>query len=182
MAAETPGSDAAPKAGQPRMFGGHLEPKRLPWSWATVRLETARNYWIATTRSTGRPHARPVWGIWLEDTFYFSTGSLAAQNLAANPAITLHLESGSEVVIIEGMAEPVTDEALVERIVHQYNAKYNWDLDLYNLPDPFLAVRPEIAFGWIADASGQDQGSAFNGTATRWSFARRPTQQTAGAP
>src|SRR5207302_7821785 len=96
-----------PEPSQPRMFGGHLEPVRLPWKWATERLSRARNYWIATTRQDGQPHSRPVWGVWLDDAFYFSTGSLAAQNLAANPAITVHLESGSEVVIIEGAAEVV---------------------------------------------------------------------------
>jgi len=53
-----------------------------------------------------------VWGVWLDDIFYFSTGSLAEQNLATNPAITVHLESGSEVVIIEGTAEPISDAAL----------------------------------------------------------------------
>ncbi len=59
-----------------------------------------------------------MWGVWLDTAFYFSTGSLAAQNLAARPAITVHLESGNEVVIIEGMAETVGDFALVERVVN----------------------------------------------------------------
>jgi len=40
--------------------------ERLPWSWAVERLESARNYWICTTRPDGRPHAAPVWGLWLE--------------------------------------------------------------------------------------------------------------------
>jgi len=64
--------------------------------------------WIATTRPDGQPHSRPVWGVWLDITFYFSTGSLATQNLAAQSAITVHLESGNEVVIIEGTAQQVT--------------------------------------------------------------------------
>ena len=133
------------------MFGGHLEPVRLPWIWATERLTEARTYWIATTRPGGRPHSRPVWGIWLDDCFYFSTGSLAAENLATNPAITVHLESGSEVVIMEGVAEPVSEVPLVERVVSVYNQKYHWDMDPNNLPGPFYAVRPQVAFGWLAD-------------------------------
>src|SRR5712691_7751987 len=80
-----PHGSVNPEPGQPCMFGGHLDPVRLPWKWATERLTRARNYWIATTRPNGQPHSRPVWGVWLDDTFYFSTGSLAAQNLAANP-------------------------------------------------------------------------------------------------
>ena len=96
------------------------------------RLNRARNYWIGTTRPEGQPHSRPVWGVWLDDTFYFSTGSLAAQNLAVSPAITVHLESGSEVVIIEGVAEPISETALVERVVNLYNQKYHWDVDPTN--------------------------------------------------
>ncbi len=124
-----PHGSVNPEPGQPCMFGGHLDPVRLPWKWATERLTRARNYWIATTRPNGQPHSRPVWGVWLDDTFYFSTGSLAAQNLASNPAITVHLESGSEVVIIEGVAEQITDVSLLEQVIGMYNAKYRWDAD-----------------------------------------------------
>jgi len=167
-----PGGSLDPEPDQPRMFGGQLEPVRLPWKWATERLSRARNYWIATTRPEGQPHSRPVWGVWLDDAFYFSTGSLAAQNLAANPAVTVHLESGSEVVIIEGAAEVVGDAGLVEWVVSLYNQKYNWDMDPNDLPGQFYAVRPRVAFGWLSDESGLDQGSAFHGTATRWRFTR----------
>ena len=39
----------------------------LRWNWAAERLEQARNYWVSTSRPDGRPHAMPVWGIWLDD-------------------------------------------------------------------------------------------------------------------
>jgi general stress protein 26 len=157
-----------PRADQPRMFGGYLQPVRLPWSWAVERLVRARNYWIATTRPDGRPHARPVWGIWLDGAFHFSTGSLAAQNLAANPAIEVHLESGSEVVILEGTAELVTDPSVLARTIALYNEKYHWSED----PGEMYVVRPRVAFGWFSDDSGLDAGAAFHGTATRWRFSR----------
>jgi hypothetical protein len=159
-----------PETSSPWMFGGHLDAVRLPWKWAAARLKEARNYWIATTRSDSRPHSRPVWGIWLDEAFYFSTGSLVAQNLVTNPAITIHLESGSDVVIIEGVAEVVDNASLVEQVVSLYNQKYNWDVDPTHLPGPFYTVRPQLAFGWLSDASGLDHGSAFHGTATRWRF------------
>jgi len=152
------------------MFGGYLDPVRLPWSWAVKRLVTARNYWIATTRPGGRPHTRPVWGVWLEGAFYFSTGSLAAENLRRSSEITVHLESGSETVIVEGMAEPVEDAALVELAVAAYNEKYHWDVDPHDMPGPLYAVRPRVAFGWVSDDTGGDRGAAFHGTATRWRF------------
>src|SRR5215470_18068613 len=128
-----------PEPSQPRMFGGFVGSAKLPWSWATERLSKARHYWIATTRPDGRPHSRPVWGVWLDGAFYFSTGSLAAQNLATHPAITVHLESGNEVVIIEGVVETVGDFSFVERVVSLYNEKYNWNVDPNQLPGPFYA-------------------------------------------
>lgn len=159
-----------PEPSQPRMYGGYMGSAELPWAWAIERLTRARNYWIATTRPDGKPHSRPVWGVWLDDTFYFSTGSLAAPNLSARPAITVHLESGSEVVIIEGVAEPVSNLALVEQVVSLYNQKYDWNVDPHNLPGPFYAVRPQVAFGWHFDESEISPESSGLGTATRWRF------------
>src|SRR5579859_1685911 len=94
-----------PQPSRPRMFGGHLEPVLLPWRWADARLERARRYWIATTRPGGRPHSRPVWGVWLENRFHFSTGSLAAEILLQSPEITVHVEEGNDIVILEGVAD-----------------------------------------------------------------------------
>jgi Pyridoxamine 5'-phosphate oxidase len=159
------------------MFGGRLEPVLLPWAWATERLIDARNYWIATTRLDDRPHARPVWGVWLDDAFYFSTGSLAAESLPQRPEITVHLESGSEVVIVEGVAAVVGDRALVVRVVDLYNAKYHWDVDPDALPGPFYEVRPRVAFGWTSDATGLDGGAGFHGSATRWKFSLHHTRK-----
>lgn len=85
----------APTPSSPVMFGAPVPPDELlPWSWAEQRLVRAQNYWIATTRPGGRPHCRPVWGVWLPDGFWFSTGSLAAHHLRRNDQITVHLEDG----------------------------------------------------------------------------------------
>jgi hypothetical protein len=159
-----------PRADAPRMFGSQPESVPLPWTWATERLTAAPNYWISTTRLDNRPHSRPVWGVWLDGAVYFSTGSLAAVNLPRQPEITVHLESGSEVVIIEGRARLVDDRTLVVRIVEEYNPKYHWDMDPDALPGPFYEVRPRVAFGWISDDTGLDGGATFAGSATRWKF------------
>jgi hypothetical protein len=164
------GGSIDPEPSQPRMFGGSTGSAELSWGWATERLTRARNYWIATTRPDGRPHSRPVWGVWLDNAFYFSTGSLAAQNLAAQSEITVHLESGNEVVIIEGVAQQVSNVSLLEQVVSLYNQKYRWDLDPNNLPGPFYAVRPQVAFGWHFKESEVNPESTALGNATRWRF------------
>jgi hypothetical protein len=124
---------AMPTAAPPVLYGAPAPPGQLlPWSWAEQRLVAARTYWIATTRPTGRPHCRPVWGVWLADGFWFSTGSLARHNLAANPQITLHLESGEAA----GPAYRVRP-----RVV------FGWDTDMraptrWSFPDPTISVTP----------------------------------------
>ena len=103
----------------------------LPWSFALERLERAQNYWIATTRPDGRPHAVPVWGVLVEGTVYFGGGpeTVWARNLARDPRVVVHLESGDEVVIIEGTAirhtEENTDAALLTKIDDAYEPKYD---------------------------------------------------------
>jgi general stress protein 26 len=159
-----------PEPEQPLLHGTHLPPVRLPWRWALSRLTQARSYWVATANAAGRPHTRPVWGVWLEDAFYFSTGSQAVANLARSPQITVHLESASEVVIVEGAAGALADRALRHRVVADYNTKYEWDMDPDDPPGPLYEVRPQVVFGWVVDLSGLDGGSAFHATATRWPF------------
>ena len=100
----------------------------------------------------------------LDNAFYFSTGSLAARNLAVQPAITVHLESGEEVVIVEGVAEVAQGEELLRRVGALYDAKYHWDNSGAD-EDPFYAVHPQVVFGWVADSTGQE--------AVRPSMARR---------
>jgi hypothetical protein len=80
--------------------------KFLPWRHAEERLVNSRSYWICTTPPDGRPHSIPVWGMWIEGALYFGTARQArkARNIAHNPAVSVHLESGDDVVILEGKA------------------------------------------------------------------------------
>src|SRR6266545_2158700 len=165
---------ATPTTAPPVMFGAPAPPgDLLPWSWAEQRLVGARTYWIATTRTDGRPHCRPVWGVWLPDGFWFSTGSRARHNLVANPQITVHLDSGAEVVIVEGVARRVSGADRLQAFLAAYNAKYNWDAsaaadgvaDSSGAAGPAYRVRPQVVFGWDTELR----------TATRWSFADSTT-------
>jgi len=108
--------------------------------------------------------------VWRDGGFWFSTGSQARRNLEANAAITVHLESGEEVVIVEGVAERVMDLDALRRFVEAYNPKYGWNSfvegDGVSDPDgnagPVYVVHPRVGFGWTRDLEG---------TATRWTFA-----------
>lgn len=100
----------------------------LPWSYVVERLEKARNYWIGTVTPHSTPHTMPVWGVFLEDNLYFdgSPRTRRGRNLAANPSIVVHLESGDEVVIVEGEAHQIIDfdRSLAEALAAAYTMKY----------------------------------------------------------
>lgn len=138
----------------------------IAWDWVSKQMAEARNYWICSTRPDGRPHAAPVWGVWLDEVFYFGTGRLArkARNLSANPEVVVHLESGDETVIFEGRVDETTDATLFKRIAQAYGAKYP-GYDPGPEPDAgsvFFALRPSTAFAW--------REKDFPTSATRWSF------------
>jgi len=174
MVEQTPGgTHAEPKRSRPSMPEGYGVPEDdaslLPWSWAVERLEQARNYWFSTTRPDGRPHAMPAWAVWLDGVLYFegSPETRRARNVAANPAIVVHLESGDEVVILEGEARAAgkPERALAERLAAAFGAKYAATHDYRPAPDQWdngglWAVRPRVAFAW----------SKFPTTVTRWQF------------
>ena len=135
----------------------------LPWGRVSERLAASRNYWIYTTRPDGRPHAKPVWGLWLEERFYFGTNpkSVDGLNISANPSLTVHLESGDDVVILEGRARVVTDSALLSRLDKAYHAKYSYHLVRGDEGSVYVFLQ-KVVFAWLE--------RDFIGSATKYDF------------
>lgn len=165
----SPAAVQVPAAERPVMPAGYGISKkakgRLEWSWVSERLERSRNYWICTASPAGRPHAVPVWGLWLEGAVLWSTdaGSRKGRNLGANPAAVVHLESGDEAIMLEGTVEMARDPDLLKEFADRYEAKYG----LRPEPTPaegVYALWPAIVLAWTE----QD----FPNTATRWLFSR----------
>ena len=106
----------------------------------------------------------PVWGVWIDDAFYFSTGarSRKARNLAENPCCSICCETGEDQVVLEGVARLMDDVALRRSFAEAYQAKYDWDMEGFD--EPYYAVHPKSVFGFTT-ADGQ-----FTKTATRWVF------------
>ena len=84
-----------------------------PAAWAAIedKLRAAPNYWVTTISPDGRPHARPVDGVWVEGALVFggSPDTRWVRNLQQNPALSVHLPSGDDVVILEGDVELVME-------------------------------------------------------------------------
>lgn len=139
----------------------------LPWSWAEERLESSRNYWLVSTWPDGRPHAMPVWGLWHEGEFWFSSSkpSRKSKNLIANPRCVVAIEDANNPVVVEGMARLITSQQELALMLALENTKYSTNYGLEML-DPALSscfrVRPSWAFGL--------QTGDFTGSPTRWDF------------
>jgi pyridoxine/pyridoxamine 5'-phosphate oxidase len=146
----------------------HGKPRKgfLPWEHAEKRLVASRNYWICTARPDGRPHSAPVWGFWFDGALYFGTGrdTRKAKNLAHNPAVSIHLESGDDVVILEGRVEEVNiaaDKALQKKLNPLSKKKYKMPLVI--MPGALLyRVRPKVVLAWTE--------KEFPYISTRWEF------------
>jgi nitroimidazol reductase NimA-like FMN-containing flavoprotein (pyridoxamine 5'-phosphate oxidase superfamily) len=125
----------------------------MPWSFVTEQLERARNYWVVTVGRGEKPHSAPVWGVFVSDDLFFETSAATrkARNLARNPAAVVHMESGDEVVIVEGEARPFgPTREMGARIAEAFAQKY----DGYQ-PDPaewasgaLYRVEPNVVFAW----------------------------------
>lgn len=158
-----------PRAQRPSLSGyvsSETSGKLLPWSWVDSRMKTARNYWIGT-RTGGYPSSRPVWGLWLGTQLYFSSGSAILRNIARDPRVQVNLESGDELVIIEGRAMPL-DQNDLDFWLREFKEKYNWDMP--DTTDGVFEVTPVRVLAWLCDPTGNDGGVLFANTATEWRF------------
>ena len=163
-----------------------------PWATASARLETPekdRTYWLATVRPDGRPHVRPILGLWLDDAFYFITGETTrkAKNLHANPQCVLTASSlalPALDVIIEGDAVKVTDHHKVQQVVDASASRLHWPLTVGDGgvfgpnaptagPPPYAVfeLTPTTVVGLPGIAGTEEgEGAAGSFSPTRWRF------------
>jgi nitroimidazol reductase NimA-like FMN-containing flavoprotein (pyridoxamine 5'-phosphate oxidase superfamily) len=154
---DTPGPDYGVPA-----TGGTM----VDWSHVVERLTSAEAYWVVTVTPRNRPHAVPIWGVYVDDELYLEVGAPETaknRNIASNPAISVHLDGANDVVIVNGTAEPTRpDHDLGIALAAAFKAKYrdyqpgptDWD------GGGLVRVVPESVLAWT-DMS----------TATRWRFA-----------
>jgi nitroimidazol reductase NimA-like FMN-containing flavoprotein (pyridoxamine 5'-phosphate oxidase superfamily) len=162
--AKTPKSQ--PQAGRPFAPGyGIVGPEDgkglLPWAWVVKKMSTCRTFWLATIHAThARPHVMPVWGVWIDDAFFFSTGrsSRKGHNLAANHACTIANDNGEEAVIVEGLATQISNAETLARVAAAYTRKYQ--IDPRGMDEPIFCVTPGRVFGFVE--------KTFPQSATRW--------------
>jgi hypothetical protein len=164
-----------PKASRPFWPDALQEPSDptrglMPWTWALERLQKSHNYWIATSRPDFRPHLMIVWGIWLDDAFWFSTGlrTRKARNLSDHSSCVIGTEDTDEAVILEGTAKRMEAAEEKKHFAAVYDRKYGGNIEPLIEPGVGLVIRvePSVVFGF--DENAENFGEA----ATRWKFAK----------
>ena len=133
---------AHPEYGVPKDISG-----LLPWARVQERLKREPNYWVCTTSPDGSPHARPAWGVYVDDRICFGGGPKTrwSRNLRANPRVSLHLESGTDVVIAEGTVDQIVspEDPRLEAVDEAYEVKYG----MRHGP-PIWVLEPDVVIAW----------------------------------
>ena len=152
----------------------------IPWSRALEALESAKpktqTPFLATTRPDGRPHVAAVGAIWDSGRIYFVSGAATrkSKNLAGNANCVISMSLTGIDLVVEGMAERVTDNSTLERLAKRY-ADQGWPATVqdgaftYEFSAPsagpppwdLYAVTPATVFGVLTVEPGG---------ATRWRF------------
>jgi general stress protein 26 len=176
---------------QPRLIPGSttMEVKNLadlygldpiPWSRALEALESNvprdRTPFLATTRPDGRPHVAGVGALWDNGKVYFvsGAGTRKSKNVAQNAHCAIAMSLTGIDLVIEGVAERVTDDETLQRLAKRY-VDQGWPATVkggaftapYSAPSAgpapwdLYAITPSTVFGLLGDEPGG---------ATRWRF------------
>ena len=160
------------------------------WDVARERLanpEHQRTSWLATTRPDGRPHLMPVIASWVDGAIHIvaGEGTRKARNLAASDRCVIATTSTtlpSLDIVIEGRADPLTDEETVRRVAEALTSS-GWPLEAKGDkvhgphapnagPPPYTIFRmvPTRVFG-LPGMHGMDQFEQSDlPRPTRWDF------------
>ena len=129
---------------------------RLTWPEVADRLSPARIYWLHTTGPTGAPQVTAVWAVVAGDRVYLysARSTVKARNLERDPRVAIHLESGSDVVIVYGVLTDLGTPGDWPAVVDAFATKYDEPDDQPYLPgadpafDVVYVLEPHRALLW----------------------------------
>ncbi|WP_157683339.1 pyridoxamine 5'-phosphate oxidase family protein [Microlunatus soli] len=123
----------------------------LEWAVVRQRLEQSKHFWFSTADADGAPHARPIWASWVDNTVYADGGvevTRWGRDLLANPRVQVHLESATEVVIVDGVFSRQTD--LTPEAFRRVQASYLSRYADYQpeAADGMFMIKPRTVLAW----------------------------------
>jgi general stress protein 26 len=151
----------------------------IPWSRVLEALEATEpqaRAFLATTRPDGRPHVAGIGALWDGGKAYFvsGAGTRKSRNVVENAHCAIAMALTGIDVVIEGVAERVTDDETLQRLAKRYgdqgwparveDGAFTYDYSAPSAGPPpwdLYEVTPTTVFAVLA---------AEPGGATRWRF------------
>ena len=151
----------------------------VPWTRALEALENSDapnggTWFLATADTSGNPHVAGVGAIWDDGKVYVVSGpgTRKSRNLAQNPNCAISVSMKGIDLVIEGVAQRVTDDQILQRMAKRYadtgwptrveNGAFTYDYSAPSAGPPpwnLYQVAPTAIYGVL----GEEPGGA-----TRW--------------
>lgn len=141
----------------------------LAWQDVATRIAASPNYWLATVTGDGRPHLRPIDGVFVDATLAFggSPATRWVRHLHHSTSISVSLPDDDHAVILDGDVALVTDPtlAIADQVAAANARKYpQYYGDHGPGFRPFWALHPRHVYAWTL--------TRFPARATRFDFGR----------
>ncbi len=115
-----------------------------------AKLESEVDLWVATSGSPGGVHLIPLSYLWDGTAFLISTprASITGRNLLADGRVRLSLGPTRDVVIVDGIAEPVDIADLGPQAGDAFATRTGFDPRELDEPYQYFLVRPRRIQAW----------------------------------
>ncbi|MGH9233981.1 MAG: pyridoxamine 5'-phosphate oxidase family protein [Acidimicrobiales bacterium] len=139
--------------------------------------------WLATVNRDGSPHVTGIGAVWMDGAFWFETGegTRKGRNLAREPRCTLSVATHDFDLVVEGLAEKVTDPSTVAALADRWAAD-GWPAGVDDSGTALTAEFSAPSAGpppWhvyrLTPHRATALGTVEPGGATRWSFPPQPS-------
>ncbi|MBB5804610.1 hypothetical protein F4560_004378 [Saccharothrix ecbatanensis] len=125
-----------------------------------ARLESDVDLWVATSGSPGGVHLIPLSHLWDGATFLIATAlaSVTARNLLADGRVRLSLGPTRDVVVVDGVAEPVDIADLDPGTGDAFATKTGFDPRELDEAYQYFLIRPRRIQAWreVDEMRGRD--------------------------
>ena len=114
------------------------------------RLGAARDSWLSTVRTDGRPHSVPMWHVIVGNRLYYCTYTSAVKlaNIAKTPHVVVSHPDPQDVAIIDGWA--IEAPHLLDALAPFFLEKYDWDFGRNDFEGEWTAIEvtPRVLRTW----------------------------------
>ncbi|MBD0744109.1 pyridoxamine 5'-phosphate oxidase family protein [Streptomyces sp. CBMA152] len=114
------------------------------------RLEDDVDTWVSTASDTGTPYLVPLSFLWDGTSVVISTvrTSPTSRNLLAGGSVRLAFGATRDVILVEGEAVPIEQDALDKKLADAFAAKTGFDPREETEPYQYFRIRPRRVQAW----------------------------------